>query len=330
MSNETPSSPPGVSYGLLGASGIARACHIPAIRNVENSRLLGVSSRRASKAAEWARDLEIPKAYTSYEEMLDDPDIDAVLNTLPMSLHCEWIVKACEAGKHTLCEKPMAIEIADAHRIREAAEAHGVLVMEGFTHRFQPHLPAIRKILRSGELGEIRIVRAEVIYTTSDWENDSRARVDLGGCVTVEAGCYATNTIRYFMEDEPTEAQGYAVQRADDGLDTSFVGLMRFPGKRLGLMYTSMETAFRSSAEIVCTAGRIEIPDLFRSPRIDIINLDRERREMTWNPRNRFETQLEHFSDCILHGREPEVTLEDSLRNTEILVKLRESDKPPA
>ncbi len=227
------------------------------------SRLFGIASRRAEKAAEWAKEFEIPNTYASYEEMLADPRIDAVINTLPMTLHCDWVVKACETGKHTLCEKPMALSVEEAERIIAAAKANDVIVMEGFTHRFQPQLAHARELVRQGAIGNIRIVRAEVIYATQDWENDSRANAALGGCVTVEAGCYCADTIRYFMQDEPFDVKGFAVQRNEDGLDTTFSGIMKFPGNRLGVMNTCMETSFRACCEVIGTEGRIEMHDLF-------------------------------------------------------------------
>jgi D-xylose 1-dehydrogenase (NADP+, D-xylono-1,5-lactone-forming) len=220
----------------------------------------------------------------------------------------------------------MALSIEEAQSIKDAAEKNNVVVMEGFTHRFQPQLAYVKRLIKDGEIGDIKIVRAEVIYPTVDWENDTRAQAHLGGCVTVEAGCYATNTIRYFMEDEPLEVTGYASQHFEGGIDTSFVGIFRFPKQRLGLMYTSMETEFRASAEIVGSRGRVEMPDLFGSSYITIFT-QQETREKCFESPDRFTAQVEHFSNCILHGYTPEITLEDSLNNTRVLMALKYADK---
>ena len=321
-----------IRYGLLGASQIARGVHIDGIRASANSELLGIASRRAAKAAEWAKDLAIPKAYASYEEMLADREIDAVLVSLPMSAHCEWIVKAADAGKHVLCEKPMALSNEEMDQIMAAAERNGVTIMEAFSHRFPDHLPHVKKLIQSGAIGDIRIVKSEVIYTTADWENDTRAQAELGGCVTVEAGCYCANTILYFMEDDPIHVHGLSVQREEGGIDTSFTGIMRFPSGRLAIMSTSMETCFRASAEIIGTEGRIEIPTLFHGFEIKVIRQDSPEEQTikfaNASPRGRFTRQIEQFSKCLLDKAPAPISLEESRRTTKLLMQLKHADKP--
>jgi D-xylose 1-dehydrogenase (NADP+, D-xylono-1,5-lactone-forming) len=322
-----------LNVGFLGASQILRNQHMGAVQAASNACAYGIASRRASKAAEWATEFGLPRAYSSYEEMLADPAIDVVVNTLPMTLHAEWVCKASAAGKHTLCEKPMALSVDEAEAILREAQRCKVLVMEGFTPWFSPHMAPLRRLIEAGEIGDIRIAKAEVIYTTENWQGDSRANVKLGGCVTVEAGCYCAHALRFFMGGEPQALQGFACRRPDkgpgEGLETSFVGIMQFSGGRLAMMSTSMETSFRASAEIIGTTGRIEIPDLFAGGVARVIDgsAGRGAREIDYGKNNRFQAQIEHFCDCVLHGHPLRIPLEDSLRTTRLLEALVRSSR---
>lgn len=315
-----------IRYGLLGASQIARSAHIPGLRRAENSVLSGIASRSASKSAAWAAEFGIPRSYGSYEEMLADPEIDAVLITLPMHAHCEWVIKAADAGKHILCEKPMATNVAEMNEMVAAALRNNVILMEAFSHRFPPHLPYVRDLLRRGEIGNVRIVRVEVIYPTLDWQNDSRAQARFGGCVTIECGCYCANTLLYFMEADAIDVAGMATQRSASGVDTTFVGILRFPGDRLGMVCASMETKFRASAEIIGDAGRIEIPSLFEGGTIRIGRTNESGlRSVELTRVDRFSLQISHFSDCILNGTTPVVSLQESLDTIKLLDRLKSS-----
>jgi xylose dehydrogenase (NAD/NADP) len=319
-----------VKYGFLGASQILKNQHLQAVQQAINAEGYGIASRRKSKAQEFADNYSIPRVYDNYEQMLADPEIDAVINTLPMKLHTEWVIKAAEAGKHCLCEKPMALSTKEMSLIIDAAKHNNVKIMEGFTPWFLPQMDYVKNLLSSGKIGEIRVIKAEVIYGTEDWENDSRANVELGGCVTIEAGCYSAFAIHSLMDDMPEKLTGYSVQGSgNEGLDTSFVGIMKFPNNRLGMMSTSMETAFRASVEIFGTRGRIDIPDFFGGVRIVITPnvYGQAADEVIFPVENRFKNQIEHFSDCILTDRPPKVSLEDSFRTITILEKMVSESK---
>jgi len=313
-----------VRYGFLGASQIIRNSHAKAFAEAANAEVLGVASRRPDKARQYADDLGLPRVYT-YEDMLADPDVDAVLCTLPMSLHCEWTVRAAEAGKHVLCEKPLVLTVEEAERIKAAADANGVLVLEAFTHVYPPQMAYVRGLLDEGRIGEIRVIRSEVLYPTRDWDNDTRANPALGGRVLIEAGCYCMHTIRHFMGAEPVEYKGFAVHRNDGQLQTTFAGVMRFAGNRLGYLCTTMESPFRACAEIIGAEGRIEMPDLFNGSRIVVLRQGEKPAEITFDVDNRFRMQVEHFSDCILRGDQPIVSLDDSIANIRALTALNDS-----
>jgi xylose dehydrogenase (NAD/NADP) len=311
-----------VRYGVLSTARIARNQHIRAAKTSANAEIAAISSRDKGTATQYAQELEIPKAYGSYQEVLDDPDIDAVINPLPNSMHCEWTVRAAKAGKHILCEKPFAVTVAEAQQMIDAARANGVLLMEGFTQRFLPQARYVRDLVDSGKIGTIRSVRAELVYTLPDWDTDSRAKPALAGGCLYDAGCYCVNTLRWAMGTEPIRVQAF--QRIKEGynVDATFAGLLEFPGGRLGYMLTGMEEPFRGCCEVIGSEGRIEMPDLFGGSRVRSIAGGEEHVE-TFEAADRFKLQIEHFSDCILNGKQPLLTLDDAKGNTVALVALK-------
>jgi xylose dehydrogenase (NAD/NADP) len=311
-----------VRYGVLSTSQVARNQHIPAAREAANAEIVAISSRERSRAEEWASRLEIPRAYGSYGELLADPGIDAVIVPLPNSLHCEWTVKAVEAGKHVLCEKPLAVTVEEARRMIDAAQANGVLLMEAFTTRFQPVMPCVRETIGSGQIGEVVIVRAELTYTIQDWDADNRVKAELGGGALLDAGCYCVNAIRFVMGAEPESVQAFQREKEGYGVDATFVGLMRFPGDRMACMATGMEQPFRARCEVIGTAGRIEVPYLFGEQVVKVV-VGGQERVLEFDAVNRFRAQIAHFADCILHGTQPTLPPEDGLNNTRVLVALQ-------
>jgi D-xylose 1-dehydrogenase (NADP+, D-xylono-1,5-lactone-forming) len=313
-----------VRYGVLSTARIARNQHIPAAAGVPNASVSAISSRNAARAAEIARELEIPKAYGSYDELLADPEIDAVINALPNSLHCEWTIKAAEAGKHILCEKPLAITVSECHAMIDAAAANGVLLYEGFTQHFNPILNTIREKLGGGDLGEIRIVRSELTYSLTDWENDVRADRRLGGGALFDAGCYVVNTIRTLLGEEPEDVYAMMRRHAKNRIDSTLVGLMRFPREHLAYIATGMEEPFRFTLEVICERGSLGTKDLFSGAQLEFVH-DGKTEALTFEPVNRFALQIEHFSDAVL-GRKPlRVSPEDGLNNVAVLVALKRS-----
>ena len=241
-----------VRYGILSTAQIARRAHVPAAAKSHNAQIVAIASRSRERAETCARDMGIPRSYGSYEALLADSDVQAVINALPNSMHCESTVKAAEAGKHVLCEKPLAMTIEEAQRMSDAARANRILIMEGFTTHFLPQFAFARELITSGAIGPVRIVRAELTYTLRDWVNDSRTKAELGGGALFDAGCYCVNTIRAMMGDEPLSVQAFERIKTGHDIDASFVGILRFRDDRLAYLATGMEEPFalvaRSSA----------------------------------------------------------------------------------
>ncbi len=312
-----------VRYGVLSTAQIALTRHLPAAQALDNSAIVAISSRDQARAEECAAAHGIAKAYGSYQALLDDPDIDAIINPLPNSMHCEWTIKAAKAGKHVLCEKPFAMTVGEARWMIDAAQTSGVLLAEAFTHRLNPQLQCARRLVQQGEIGEVKLARAELTFALRDWEGDVRTRADLGGGALSDAGCYCVSAIRFALNAEPVAAQGF--QHLRNGVDATFTGLLRFPGDCVAYIATGMEEHFRCVLEVVGSQGAILVPNMFderAEVRIAIGNVERVEKFM--GP-DRFQVQLERFSNCILQGKEPEFPPEDGLKNVATLCALKKA-----
>ena len=313
-----------IRYGVLSTAQIARNQHIPSTQKSSNSEIIAISSRDEGRALAVASDLNIPRAYGSYEAILKDSDVDAVINPLPNSLHCEWTIKAAEAGKHILCEKPLAVTVEEAQRMIDAARANEVLLMEGFTHRFNPLMSFIRATIEAGAIGDIRFVRSELTYTLQDWENDARAKAHLAGGSLFDAGCYAVNTVRFLMGTEPVSVQAVEHIRETHQVDTRFIGLLKFPGGRLATITAGMESPFRFSCEVIGSKGSLITENLFRGDRLQVTT-DKGEWIEEFEVLDRFQAQIEHFSDCILQSRQPAFPPEDGRNNVAVLIALKQA-----
>jgi xylose dehydrogenase (NAD/NADP) len=313
-----------VKYGILSTSQIARKQHIPAIRESKNSEILAISSRDLLKAQECAKTLSIPRFYGSYLDMLSDPEIDAVINPLPNSLHCEWTIKAAEAGKHILCEKPLAVTVAQATKMIDAVKANGVLLMEGFTPRFEPQIEVTQDLIKSNEIGALRTIRSELTYTIRDWENDTRIKPELAGGSLLDAGCYCVNIIRHLLGEEPKCVAALQRIHPEAGVDEAFTGIMEFSSGCLGYIVAGMKQPFRACCEIIGSEGRLYIPGLFGGDLVKVFK-GQTVKKYTFKHVNRFQVQIEHFSDCILNGSPLRYPPEDGLANTRVLVALQQA-----
>jgi predicted dehydrogenase len=316
-----------VRYGILSTSQIGRNAHAKGARESVNSVITALSSRAKEKAERFAQELGIEKAYGSYDEVLADPDIDAIVNPLPNSLHCEWTIRAAQAGKHILCEKPLAVTVDEATRMIEAAQENKVLLMEGFTPQFLPTTTYIRKTVESGEIGEIVSARSELAYTIPDWENDNRAKAELAGGALMDAGCYCVNMLRFAMNGEPESVQASSRMKASNNVDSTTSAILKFSDNRLGYMITSMEQPFRSFLEITGTGGRISVPNWFAGEIVEVSKQRQETHIERFKQQNRFKLQIEHFSDCILNNKPLRLPPEDGLKNTAVLVAIQKASQ---
>ncbi len=247
-----------VAWGILGAAKIATQKVIPGMQTSPDIRVAGIASRDIAKAREAASALGIPKAYGSYEEMLADPEIEVVYNPLPNHLHVPWTIKAMEAGKHVLCEKPIALTAEEAAALIEARARTGKLVAEAFMIRFHPQWRRAREIVRSGEIGELRSINVLFCYNNVDPTN-IRNMADIGGGGLYDIGCYAVASSRFIFEAEPQRV--VSLLDFDPVLKTDRVsaGLADFGAGRQLTFSVSTQTTPYQRVQILGSKGRVEI-----------------------------------------------------------------------
>ena len=216
-------------WGILSTANIATEKVIPGIRRAARNEIVAIASRDGETARRVADRLAIPRAHGSYEALLADPDVDAVYIPLPNHLHAEWSIAAARAGKHVLCEKPLALTAVDAARMIEAAEAAGVHLMEAFMYRHHPSWVAVRELVASGRIGTLTAVQSWFGFHNDDAANIRNIR-DFGGGALYDVGCYCVNLSRMLFGGEPVRVEGAVVRdgAARDGVDILTTGLLEF------------------------------------------------------------------------------------------------------
>lgn len=252
----TPTAPAPLRLGILGCARIAHqfvrdAAPSPALRFV------AVASRDAAKAADFAATHGLPIHHASYEALLADPEVDAIYLPLPNSLHAEWAVKAAEAGKHVLCEKPLALDGAEAAAMFAAARRAGVVLLEAYPWTFQPQATAMLALIQGGAIGSLRSIQASFGFTIGNPQANIRMRPELGGGALLDAGSYPLSLIRFVMGDAPARVQAES-EWSESGVDIATFATLHFAGGRRAQLSCAMNTAHHRHASIVGSAGTIE------------------------------------------------------------------------
>lgn len=299
-------------WGILGTARINRRV-IPAIGLASRSELTAVASRTRPRAEAYAAEWQIPRAFAGYQALLDDPAIDAVYIPLPNSEHVPWTLAAVAAGKHVLCEKPMALDPADVDRIRTAATAAKVVVEEGYMYRHEPLTAKVLELVRGGALGTVRaIVSGFTIALTPG--TDPRLDPALGGGSLWDLGCYPVTYARLLAGHDPKMVFGSAHWHAS-GVDEEFMGMLRFPGGTTATIYSGFRAALRTWLEVIGSEGSLTVPHPFKPGVRETLELERNGRieaiEVAGS-RELFLRQIEHFENSALDGAPSVVTLADS------------------
>ena len=253
-----------VRWGVLGVAKIATEKVIPAMQKGAMSRIVGIASRELARAQAAAASLGIPKAYGSYEEMLADPEIEAIYNPLPNELHVPWTEKALAAGKHVLCEKPIALDAEEARRLVSARERSGKLVAEAFMVRHHPQWRRAREIVRSGAIGEAQAIQTLFTYRLLDPDNVRNRPPGGGGLYDI--GCYAILTARFVFGAEPVRVAASVDLDPNFGTDRLVSAIVEFPGGRHLTFSAATQLAGSQRVVIAGTAGRIEVKIPFNAP----------------------------------------------------------------
>jgi predicted dehydrogenase len=297
-------------FGILGAARIARNSFVPGVRGSRQAQVSAVASRDLERARAFAGDLDIPRAYGSYSELLQDPDIDAVYNALPNSVHVEWTVAAARAGKHVLCEKPLAATAAEAERARAACASAGVLLMEGFMWRYHVQHRRVWELIEAGAIGEPTFVRASFSFRVSRPPTgvapNVRLQSALQGGSLMDVGCYGVNAARWLLGDEPTEVVGQQIVDEEFGVDLSFGAVLRFPGNRQALVDSSLTRAASNTYTVEGSDGSLRVERAFRPDanpgRIALLRPNQQAEVEDIPAVDQFTGEVDHFVESVAAG----------------------------
>jgi predicted dehydrogenase len=295
--------PHNLRWGILGCARISRRGLIPGIQQSQSGSLLAIASRDGSTARAWADEFGIKKAYGSYETLLADPEIDAVYIPLPNELHRPWVEKAADAGKHVLCEKPLALNAAEAEAMVEYCWSRKVLLMEAFMWPHQPRSKEVRDRVESGEIGDLRLIRSSFSFSIEpdDWRLDPSR----GGGALWDIGTYGVSTARYFSREEPERIRATAFF-GPSGVDMSLTAELRFPSGVIGLIDCSFEQPFRCAYELVGTGGSFIVPDAYlppEEPTAIFYGMDDQPRTLTFAGTNQYAMMVDAFAGSVASGR---------------------------
>lgn len=319
-----------VRWGVLGSAAIAVNKVIPGMQKADNVTILGLASRDADRAAEAAAKLGIERSYGSYEALLEDPDIEAVYIPLPNNLHAQWTLRAAEAGKHILCEKPIAMSAHEAATMVDGAANSGVKLMEAFMYRLHPSWAHVRDLVADGGIGELRAIHGFFAYTNLDPAN-IRNIAALGGGGLMDIGCYPVNVARMMFDTEPAGVHAAVHRDATFGTDTLTSAVLDFDGRHAVLSCSTQHEPYQR-VELLGTDGRLTVeipfnipPDLptrvVRSsggnppvaPDVDVIEFPSA---------DQYQLQGELFSEAVREGTPVPTPPEDAISNMAVLERI--------
>ena len=308
-------------WGIIGCADFARRRAIPAMLAAGSVELVGIASRSREKAVSFRAEFQLPKAYDGYESLLRDPEIDAVYIPLPNGMHAEWAVKAAEAGKHSLCEKPFACSLAEAERAAAAASSHGVQTAEAFMWRYHAQHRRARAVIDAGGIGPVRLIRAGFSFMIERKPN-VRLVPELGGGSLMDLGCYTLSAARFYFSEEPGLAFARSDPDPDFGVDMKTCALLVFPSGR-ALMDCSFDLPSRRQLEICGEKGTITFAQPWQPEPEAVIYIDGVPERMATE--NQYVTMFEHVSHCFAEGKAPQFGTQDAILQARALDAIRRS-----
>jgi predicted dehydrogenase len=319
-----------VRWGVLSTANIATEKVLPAMQQGTYCDITAIASRSLEKARAAATQLGIPKAYGSYEELLADPEIEVIYNPLPNNLHVPWSIKALQAGKHVLCEKPIALTAAEAQALVDAARQYPHLkVMEAFMYRFHPQWQRARQLVREGKIGALRTIQSFFSYYLDDPHN-IRNRAESGGGGMLDIGCYTISLARYIFDAEPQRTFGIVEYDPQLKVDRLASGVLDFGRGTATFTCGTLLTPYQR-VNIFGTEGRVEIEIPFNAPhdRPCKIWLEQgdEIEEILLDTCNQYTLQGDQFSQAVLNDTEVPTPLEDAVANMKVIEAVFRSAK---
>jgi predicted dehydrogenase len=319
-----------VKWGILGAASIARRRVLPAMMNCELAEIYAVASRSPEKAQEFAKEFSIPKVYATYEELINDPDVEVIYNPLPNHLHVEWSIRAASRGKHVLCEKPVARTVAEARRLLEARDEYGVKIGEAFMVRTHPQWLRAQELVRTGRIGKLRSAVGVFSYFNIDPDN-VRNVADLAGGALMDIGCYPVRMSRFIFGEEPVRVLACVELDPSFKTDRLTSAILEFPAGQ-SIFTVSTQMVYYQRMHFIGTEGRVEIEIPFNAPtdkpcRVfldDGKDLYAGASQITEEIPicNQFTIQGDVFSKAVRENHEVPNSMEDAVCNTAVIEAL--------
>jgi predicted dehydrogenase len=323
-----------VKWGVMGNATIARVCVIPAIQKSCNGRVHALATRSPARAQEVAAGNQIDQIYNSYDALLVDQAIDVIYIALPNHLHHPWTIKALKAGKHVLCEKPLACSAKEALEMASVSEDSGRYLMEAFMYRFHPRSRHIKQLVAEGRIGTPSLVRSAFCYRMreTDWASEKNARLkpEMGGGALLDVGCYSVSVARWFLGAEPTQVQAQAVYHPG-GVDVHVVGTLGFADTGLATLEASFISALQQTYSIAGADGVIELPHNAFVPWENVAAFllrgqdDEEGQQQVIPGADEYQLMVEHFADVVLGNTDLMFSLGDSIGNMRALDALAQA-----
>ena len=319
-----------IKWGVLGTAGIAKEQTIPGMKEASNCEVYAIAGRNLEKAKEFQEMFGFEKAYGSYEELLQDPEVEAVYIPLPNTLHYEWTVKALEAKKHVLCEKPLAPSEEVARQMIEAAEKNGVLLMEAFAYLHSPFIKAVKAELDAKTIGDVVYMESTFITSDYDISNIRMRRDTLGGCL-YDLGCYNTTQILWMLEEEPERVQAIS-DFSEENIDVNTTAIMNFKSGKRVVMHSGMVLS-KEKEEKFDRIDNFRIHGTKGSIRSDVqfnqcgklayvVSIgDKEEIKVVDTPQN-YGLEVEQFGRCIRDGEKLHVSHEFTLKNARLMDRI--------
>lgn len=317
-----------IRWGILGTGKMAQGRMAKTIQESRNGQVIAIASRDLTKAQECAGRLGIPKVFGSYEALIADSEVDAIYNPLPIAMHAPWSIRCAEAGKPTLCEKPLAANAAEARMMQKVFARRKVPLGEAIMYHYHPLTRRAVELVRSGIIGKVRALHSTFHVSLAD--SDIRFQKSLGGGGLLDVGCYCVSVMRLLAGEEPDKAVGFNNLGSKSQVDESFQGLLHFPSGILANFSCGLRTFFDCNYEISGSKGRILVdsgamcawPDAEFKIKVWSELESPDYREIVIPPANPYLLMVEDFTDAIINKRPLTVPIEESLRNQKLLDRL--------
>ncbi|WP_066194996.1 MULTISPECIES: Gfo/Idh/MocA family protein [Gracilibacillus] len=319
-----------IKWGILSTATIAKNAVIPGIKESEAGEVYAIASRSLENAKQTAEELVIPNAYGSYEALLADPEIEVVYVPLPNHLHKNWAIKAMQAGKHVLCEKPIALDAKEAEEMATVSEQTGKIIVEAFMYRYHPRYQMIQKVIESGEIGDIRGIHGTFTFNSAANKENVRFRKAWGGGSIYDIGVYPISAARMLLNEEPQAATVHALfSKEHDDVDMMASGILEFNHGVALTFDCGMWAAGRNQLEILGTKGRIEVPSAFvaHQDEKDHFQLHSQDgvKEITVPHVNQYALQADVIAESIRTGAPLPYPIHDAILNMRVVDACLES-----